>query len=310
VLLFLFLLALSFHLVLVQRDLVQHTGGDVRAMTELSLKILGGLLLVIPIYAFFTRTPQRQQAASPGVPMDVFLGVVKSLREKELEAKRLSEIAESVSAGIAHEFRNLMGTILGAAKLVAKQLPLHDPARESVQTITHVISDMDHLITQFLNFARKTEPDLKPVVLEPWLKRVVEQVLEQVPAPHLQVEVVCLPDVPDIRIDEVLMRQAVGNLVQNAIEAMPASGRLTLTASVRLPPSRRREVELRVSDTGPGIPKDRFDKIFLPFFTTKNKGIGLGLALVHKIVLLHDGRIEVESQEGKGTTFRIYLPIV
>ncbi len=214
-----------------------------------------------------------------------------------------------MSAGIAHEFRNLMGTILGAAKLIARQAPPDSPVHESVQTVTHVISDMDHLITQFLNFARKTDPDLKPVDMGPWLKRVVEQVLEQVPPPHPHVEVTCFPDVPRIRIDEVLMRQALGNLVQNAVEAMPGGGRLTVSAGLRPPLGRRREVEVRVIDSGAGIPQDRLGKIFLPFFTTKPKGTGLGLALVHKIVLLHNGRIDVESQERKGTTFRISLPI-
>jgi two-component system sensor histidine kinase HydH len=168
---------------------------------------------------------------------------------------------------------------------------------------------MDHLVTQLLNFARKTEPDLKPVALEPWLKRVIEQVVEQAPAPRPRIEVVCFPNLPVIRMDEVLMRQALSNLVQNAIEAMPAGGDLTVSAGVRALQGRRREVEVTVTDTGVGIPKDRLAKIFLPFFTMKAKGTGLGLALVHKIILLHNGRIEVDSQECKGTTVHIYLPV-
>lgn len=233
---------------------------------------------------------------------------IRALQEQVKLRERMMVLGE-MSAGIAHEFRNLMGTILGAAKLIARQLPSGNPAQDSVRTISHVISDMDHLITQFLNFARKTEPDLKPVVLEPWLKRAVEQVLEQAPAPHPRVEVICFPDVPTVRIDEVLMRQVLGNLVQNAVEAMPGGGALTVTASVRAMRGRRREVEVRVGDTGCGIPPDRLPKIFLPFYTTRPKGTGLGLALVHKIVLLHNGRIEVDSQENKGTTFHIYLPV-
>jgi signal transduction histidine kinase len=233
---------------------------------------------------------------------------IRALQEQVKLRERMMVLGE-MSAGIAHEFRNLMGTILGAAKLIARQLPSGSPAQDSVRTISHVISDMDHLITQFLNFARKTEPDLRPVALEPWLKRVIEQVLEQTPVPHPRVETICFPDVSAVRIDEILMRQALGNLVQNAVEAMPGGGDLTVTASVRAMRGRRREVEVRVGDTGCGIPPDRLPKIFLPFYTTRPKGTGLGLALVHKIVLLHNGRIEVDSQENKGTTFRIYLPV-
>ena len=82
-----------------------------------------------------------------------------------------------------------------------------------------------------------------------------------------------------------------------------------MSAAVRTLPGRRREVAVTVTDTGVGIPKDRLAKIFLPFFTMKTTGTGLGLALVHKIVLLHNGRIEVDSQAGKGTTFHLYLPV-
>jgi len=447
-LLVLFLTTLAFHLLTAQRVPGAPGTADLNAATELLLKILGGVILLVLLYTVFTRIVRRDSSPSTGFVRDnVFLDIVARLRDKEHELERLRSAAEEraraiesynenilrsvssgvitfnregvittfndaasrilrlnradvigktcaevfganstvaallnrclstgeaitreefelrlthgeriwigvsttllkdregrligttfvctdlteikalqeqvemrermtvlgqMSAGIAHEFRNLMGTILGAAKLIARQTPPDSPAHESIQTVTHVISDMDHLVTQFLNFARKTDPDLKPVDVEPWLKRVVEQVLEQVPPPHPHVEVTCFPDVPQIRIDEVLMRQALGNLVQNAIEAMPGGGRLTVSAGMRPPLGRRREVEVRVSDTGAGIPQDRFGKIFLPFYTTKPKGTGLGLALVHKIVLLHNGRIEVESQERKGTTFRISLPI-
>lgn len=233
---------------------------------------------------------------------------IKDLQEQVDLQERMTVVGE-MSAGIAHEFRNFMGTILGAAKLAAKQLPPQDPAQESVQTILHVIKDMDHLITQFLNFARKTELDLKSVQLEPWLARVIEQVRGQTSESDPAISIHCAPGVPPLLMDEVLMRQAVGNLVQNAIEATPKGGRITLTAAVRSFRGRRREVEVKVSDTGAGIPKSRLEKVFLPFFTTKTTGTGLGLALVHKIVLLHHGRIEVDSEEHKGTTFFLYLPI-
>jgi two-component system sensor histidine kinase HydH len=233
---------------------------------------------------------------------------IKELQERVELRERMMVLGE-MSAGIAHEFRNLMGTILGAGKLIARQLPGGSPIHDSVRTITHVISDMDHLVTQLLNFARKTEPDLNPVELEPWLKRAVEQVVEQAPAPHLRVDVRCVPDLPAVRMDEILMRQALSNLVQNAIEAMPAGGDLTVSAAVRALQGRRREVDVTVTDTGTGIPKDRLAKIFLPFFTMKARGTGLGLALVHKIVLLHNGRIEVESREGTGTTVHVFLPV-
>ena len=232
---------------------------------------------------------------------------VKELQQ-QIELRERMTVLGEMSAGIAHEFRNFMGTILGAAKLIARQLKPQEPAQESVGTIVSVIADMDHLITQFLNFSKKTELELKPVAIEAWLTRVVEQVRAQAEDRSYSVEIICPPNLPEIAMDELLMRQALGNLVQNALEAMPKGGKLTVMASLPWHGSRR-ELELRIRDTGIGIPGDRLEKVFLPFYTTKTKGTGLGLALVHKIVLLHNGRIQVESQEGQGTIFRVYVPI-
>jgi len=280
--------------------------GDAITREEFELRLPKGGRIWIGVSTTLLKDHEGRLIGTTFVCTD--LTEIKALQE-QVEMRERMTVLGQMSAGIAHEFRNLMGTILGAAKLIARQTPKANPVHESIQTIIHGIADMDHLVTQFLNFARKTDPDLKLVDVEPWLKRVVEQVLEHVPPPHPDVEVTCLPDVPQICIDEVLMRQALGNLVQNAVEAMPGGGRLTVSAGLRPPLGRRRAVEVRVSDTGAGIPQDRLGKIFLPFYTTKPKGTGLGLALVHKIVLLHNGRIEVESQEDKGTTFRISLPI-
>jgi two-component system sensor histidine kinase HydH len=233
---------------------------------------------------------------------------VKELQAQVELRERMTVLGE-MSAGIAHEFRNFMGTILGAAKLAARQVPVNDPSQESLGAILHVISDMDHLITQFLNFAKKTELDLRPVAVEQWLTRVVEQAWAHSATQSHHVEIHCPENIGLVSMDEVLMRQAMSNLVQNAIEAMPKGGTLRITTKVMQSQGRRPELELQITDTGSGIPADRLEKIFLPFYTTKTTGTGLGLALVHKIILLHNGGIDVESQESEGTTFRVHLPV-
>jgi signal transduction histidine kinase len=100
------------------------------------------------------------------------------------------------------------------------------------------------------------------------------------------------------------MRQALTNLIQNAVEAMPGDGTLSLTAV-----KARQEMRISVGDTGEGIASEVVKKIFLPFFTTKDKGVGMGLALTHKVITAHGGRVEVESRPGKGTTFTVILPL-
>ena len=238
---------------------------------------------------------------------------IKHLQE-QVELKRRLTVLGEMSAGIAHEFRNFMGTIMGFAKLISKRLESNDPRQNMVQAITQELQAMDRLIEQLLSFGRHIELNLRPVDLKSFLHKQVLHVLNQSadrPRPKLNIEIPS--GIPRVALDDALMRQAITNLLQNALEAMPNGGELRVKVmllerevSVQ---GTVREILLEIGDTGQGIPSEKLDKIFLPFFTTKPKGTGMGLALVHKIVLSHNGRIQVDSMEGHGSTFRIYLPL-
>jgi PAS domain S-box-containing protein len=242
---------------------------------------------------------------------------IKSLQE-QIELKRRLTVLGEMSAGIAHEFRNYMGSVMGFAKLLSKKLPASggpDSGQEMIASIMRELTAMNQLIEQLLSFGRHAELHLEPVALEPLIRRLLDHMIAPFDGTKPRV-VLSFPSVfPEVRMDEVLMRQALGNLFQNAIEAMPQGGELQVRAAIleRSDPAgtgrHQKELSLEVRDTGVGIPKDKMDKIFLPFFTTKEKGTGMGLALVHKIVLSHGGRLEVDSPESRGTTFRIYLPM-
>jgi two-component system sensor histidine kinase PilS (NtrC family) len=238
---------------------------------------------------------------------------IKRLQEQVELKKRLSALGE-MSAGLAHEMRNFMGTIMGFARLLSKKFETDDPKQRMVEAILSELQAMDRLMDDLLSYARTTDLNLSPMELEPLLRRVALQELNQAGEPKPKLTISILPDLPRVKLDEIQARQAFTNLIQNAIEAMPHGGDLRVMVGVRSsgPAASMRstkEVEIAISDTGVGIPKDRTERIFLPFFTTKEKGTGLGLAIVHKIVLSHNGRIEVDSQEGVGTTFRIYFPV-
>ncbi|MBI3995464.1 MAG: PAS domain S-box protein [Nitrospirae bacterium] len=241
---------------------------------------------------------------------------IKSLQEQVELKRRLTALGE-MSAGIAHEFRNYMGSVMGFAKLLSKKLPASDTGLEMIASIMRELTAMNQLIEQLLSFGRHAELHLQPVALEPLIRRLLEHVIGQTEGVKPDVDVSIPPDLPEIRMDEVLMRQAIGNLFQNALDAMPQGGELQVRAGIldrdtsvgSESGGHRKELFLAIRDTGIGIPKEKLDKIFLPFFTTKEKGTGMGLALVHKIVLSHGGRIEVSSEEGRGTTFRIVLPV-
>ena len=225
---------------------------------------------------------------------------IKMLREQGELRKRLAMLGE-MSGGIAHELRNSMGTIMGYAKMLSNKFSNDDPSQEEISTIISEINAMDLIIKELLNYGKTITPSLSSVDLGGLLRKTVDAVLGKFKDLNVAVDL-SLPDLPQVYIDEVLMRQALQNIIQNGVEAMTNGGRLRI--GVRSIDG----VEIIISDTGVGIPRDRLDKIFLPFYTTKPRGTGMGLALVHKIILSHGGNIEVDSTAGKGTTFRIYLP--
>jgi signal transduction histidine kinase len=229
---------------------------------------------------------------------------IKRLEAQVESEHRLSVLGE-MSAGIAHEFRNYMGAILGWSKLLAKQLPEGTSGRPMVEAIMHELSVMQHLIDDLLAFGRDLEPQRQPLEFREFLK---EAATLRPGRPGVQVRVTIAPAVPrDVEWDLTLMRQALKNLIQNAAEAMPEGG--TVTVEVTVGDAEPAAIELVIGDTGCGIPAQFMDRIFLPFFTLKAKGHGLGLALVHKIILAHRGSIRVRSREGAGTTFTLTIPV-
>jgi PAS domain S-box-containing protein len=225
--------------------------------------------------------------------------------EEQVESERRLSVLGEMSAGIAHEFRNYMGTILGWVKLLAKRLPEGDSGGPMVEAIIRELSAMQRLIDDLLAFGRDLEPQREPLSLRELLKEAASL---RPARSDVRVTVTISPEAPsEVNWDHTLVRQALKNLVQNAAEAIPEGGAVTVEATVSSGQSNA--IDLAVSDTGVGIPAEFLDRIFLPFFTLKAKGHGLGLALVHKIVLAHGGRIHVTSREGVGTTFTVTMPV-
>jgi PAS domain S-box-containing protein len=226
---------------------------------------------------------------------------VKRLQEQVELRERLTALGE-MSAGIAHELRNPMAVISGYLNLFAKKA---EPAgQEMVKKISDEISGMNRIIGDLLAFARPASLNRVHVDIKDMLSQCLETVI-RARDPDRRIAVTQNLEDTKTMLDEVLMRQALTNLIQNAVEAMPESGSLTLENDVK-----QNELVIAVRDTGAGIPADTIKKIFLPFFTTKDQGVGMGLALAHKIIASHGGRIEVESREGQGTTFKVTLPMV
>ena len=220
---------------------------------------------------------------------------LKAFQSQRELRERLSNLGE-MSAGIAHELRNPMGVISGYTKILSRKVD--EPLRPTVSAIAKEVEVMDRIITDFLTFARPAEPVFDPLDI----KKLVENCIIMLKSSPKIVVRSEIRNLPVIKADEVLMRQAITNLLNNAVEAMTEGGELTVSGS-----GDDLQVLLTISDTGHGIDQNIRDKIFLPFYTTKERGTGLGLAIVHKIIVSHGGTIRVDSSP-EGSTFTIYLP--
>lgn len=222
---------------------------------------------------------------------------IKSLQSQVELKERLSQLGE-MSAGISHELRNSMAVISGYAKLLSKKVDTS--CQGTVDAIQVEIKSMDLIITELLAFAKPTVLNTEEVLINDILKETVKAAI----GGNDSIRVSIRESGPvSLKADRVLLRQALHNLFVNAVEAMPDGGSIEIGLG-----SSHGKAEINIKDSGVGIPEEITSKIFLPFFTTKEKGIGFGLALVQKIIISHGGSIEVESKEGEGTLFRIILP--
>ena len=215
--------------------------------------------------------------------------------QKELR-DRLSTLGE-MSAGIAHELRNPMGVISGYTKILSKKVD--ESLKPAVMAINREIDVMNRIITDFLTFAHPAEPVFSKADLAAIVQNCSEMLDDGSQKVVFHADMSCLPV---IRADEVMIRQALTNLFQNAVEAMPEGGEISVSCSMN-----GRNLNLAIADTGHGIPENIIDRVFLPFYTTKERGTGLGLAIVHKIIVSHGGSIRAESSSA-GTVFFITFP--
>ncbi len=260
------------------------------------------------------------------------LGVVvaNSRLYSQMKARDRLAALGSMAAGLAHEVKNPLGAIKGAAQLLEEVGAgvSEDPSgREFVGIILEEVNRLDRVVGSFLDYARPNAGNPIPLDINAAVRRTVQILSSQITDGGIDVQLDLSDPLPRARIDPEKLRQVLMNLMQNAIQAMDGRGKITVTTSTRRlvrrvptagdpsnPPSRRslpedmEQIEVSVRDTGPGISPKVLRNLFVPFFTTKTKGTGLGLAISQSIVQNVGGTIEVQSQPGTGTRFTIVLP--
>jgi signal transduction histidine kinase len=237
----------------------------------------------------------------------------RKLEQAQEEARRSERLAAlgQMSAGLAHEIRNPLGVIKGSAEMLHQKLGESNPlASELAGYISTETNRLSALVTRFLDFARPLHAELTPLQITEVLERALHAVslTRKEDDPIVRVERQYQPNLPSVPLDESLSEQAFVNLIQNAYDAMGADGGTLRVVAGRANSGARHGVEVRIEDTGPGIPAELREQIFNPFVTTKKTGVGLGLSIVSRIIDGHQGTIRVEEDGKRGAGFVVFFP--
>ena len=226
--------------------------------------------------------------------------------QQQVQLKENLAALGELSAGIAHEFKNALATISGYAQMMKAEATTAD-ASDNAERILEQTQNITRVVTEFLKYARPLEIPDEPVALQPVIERVVSEIGDAMP----QIRIRCEGSFQEVAGDESLLRQAFLNLARNAAEACAEAangGRVLLRGeAVRAESSGLQRIT--VFDNGPGVPQAVASRLFRPFFTTKPKGTGLGLAVVQKIIVQHGGQVEAKNRAEGGAAFIVTLPL-
>jgi PAS domain S-box-containing protein len=228
-----------------------------------------------------------------------------NVQKAMMQQEKLASVGR-LSAGVAHEINNPLTTILTTAMLIQEELDPQDPNYPELETITKETLRCRKIVASLLDFARQSTPSRKECDLNNIIQESVVLTNKQAAFSDLTLTCDLAENLPPIHLDTGQIQQSIINLILNAIEATPAGGAISISTEYQ---PNRNSIEITVSDTGEGISEDNIVKIFDPFYTTKDSGNGLGLAITHGIIEQHNGTIDVDSTLGRGTTFKITLPL-
>ena len=282
---------------------------------ELAIRILFFFLAAMVVNRFVVEN--RRQTKLYQELAETLAETNRKLEQAQEEARRSERLAAlgQMSAGLAHEIRNPLGVIKGSAEMLHQKLGESNPlASELAGYISSETNRLSALVTRFLDFARPLHAELVPQKITAVLDRALHDVSLSVARNNedavVSVERQYEADLPLVPLDEGLSEQAFVNLIQNAYDAMGSRGGELRVSVARANGMNRDGVEVRIEDTGPGIPVDLREQIFNPFVTTKKTGVGLGLSIVSRIIDGHHGAIRLEDAgDGqRGARFVVFFP--
>jgi two-component system NtrC family sensor kinase len=231
---------------------------------------------------------------------------MKKINSQLFRSEKLASLGK-LAAGVAHEINNPLTGILTNSSLLLEDLENDDPRREDVEVMVRETIRCREIVKRLLDFARQTKPQKRLANINMLIETIILLVRNQASFRNIIIEKQLSERAPEVLVDPDQIQQVFVNIILNAAEAMAKGGTLTIRSKVS---EDRRNIVVSFTDTGPGIPESQRERIFDPFYTTKEHGTGLGLSISYGIVEQHGGTISVESLMGKGSAFTIQLPIV
>jgi len=243
------------------------------------------------------------------------IGQVMNLRKQIERMDRLATLGE-LSAGIAHEIRNPLAGIKTSAQVLEESFSPGDFRSQLVSRIVKEIDRSNELLKKFFNFAKPSRPKQEFHDIEMIIDGVYLLLAPRLKKKNIHFKTQFLPKTPQVYVDVSQIEQVILNVFLNAVEAINNGGEIavetTITENIKLDESggETDAVCIQIIDNGVGVPPEKLEKIFNPFYTSKSDGVGLGLSISSRLLLENGGKIEVESEEGKGSTFKIFLPVL
>jgi PAS domain S-box-containing protein len=279
------------------------SGDDIRD-GELEVKDLKGNAHILSLRRSLLKDHHSKTLGAVVVFRDV-----TETRRLELEAQRNRSLASlgQLAAGVAHEIRNPLGAISGFAELISRSFTPDDNRLKYASRILDEVRHLDRLVGDILDFARPSPPMLDQIEINDVIEEAIEIAASKYGNPQVEFSRWLKRGLPLVMADRNQLRQVFSNILINAADALDGAGKVSVRSRAG---QTGRTVEIEISDNGPGMEKRVQENVFNPFFTTKEQGTGLGLAVAYKIIEAHEGRIDVESEPGQGALFRIILPRV
>ncbi len=282
---------------------IEEVSGLIRSLNYQQVLLIGIFQLLIIVgtgmFVFISNRWSRYLT----IEVDRKAEELKKSQEKLVHSERLAAVG-SMASHVSHEIKNPLIAIGGMAHQLKRSPNLTDKEKEKLDLVIGEIGRLENMLIEVRDFTRPTTPRKIRSSLQRLIKEITDLLGDLIKEQHIEVLIDLDPRIAEFSFDPDQMKQVLLNLIKNAVEAMPEGGRLSVTTH-----RENNQAIVEISDTGQGFEKDHQANLFRPFYTTKKKGTGLGLAVSYKIVQDHNGDIRVDSQTGRGTRVVVLLPI-